>query len=132
MSSSSEGPPPPPDATVAAAAARHFMWRNAYEGPDRPFEGSEWDYVVEMATAMLDAACRLDGPDRLALGRELDEANAHIAQLEEALRPFAAIADRLDDRRGLVGPSPLYAVHDECVAARAALRGADVRGRRGS
>lgn len=45
-----------------------------------------------------------------------------VEQLEEALRPFAEIADRIDNFPYGGPPSPLLAVMDECRAARAVLR----------
>jgi len=52
--------------------------------------------------------------------RELLDAEAEVERLREALRPFAEFADRMDGHRG---ESPLWAVIDECRAARDVLRG---------
>jgi hypothetical protein len=49
------------------------------------------------------------------------ELEARMERLEAALRPFAEIADAYSQEAWRAGPSPMYAILDECRAARDAL-----------
>lgn len=42
----------------------------------------------------------------------------NLKEAKEALRPFAEIAERYDPETWRAGPSPLYAILDECREAK--------------